>query len=260
MARCKDPSLSYLNDKGYNIVKLPRSGIEPLDVLGRDGATIERLGRLQQIWNSSSAAPEIELPRSASAVNGQQTSELRLSVGLKLLSDVLGAMGAAVPQLGFAYSNAKTLRFTFADVESVCVSPFSLGEFLADGDLKSNNPFVSRYFEDEGTDAYVIFEILRSKSIVVAGQWSSSTSVDIDVPAIRRQVGADIDVSIAGENTTTLTYTGRSAVTFGFKAFDIEFSDGKWQVQALAPSGNTSFANEDLVSDLDTRGRRVSIR
>jgi hypothetical protein len=33
---CKDPSLTYLNRYGYNVVTLPRTGLEPLLVLGRD--------------------------------------------------------------------------------------------------------------------------------------------------------------------------------------------------------------------------------
>ena len=52
MARCKDPALNYLNREGYNVVKLPRAGLEPMDVLGRDGRSLERLGKLQRIWTS----------------------------------------------------------------------------------------------------------------------------------------------------------------------------------------------------------------
>ena len=32
MAKVKDPSITYLNSLGYNVVKLPRAGIEPMDV------------------------------------------------------------------------------------------------------------------------------------------------------------------------------------------------------------------------------------
>ena len=32
----KDPSITFLNKFGYNVIKLPRTGIEPLDVIGRE--------------------------------------------------------------------------------------------------------------------------------------------------------------------------------------------------------------------------------
>lgn len=262
MARCKDPSLTHLNDKGYNVVRLPRAGIEPLDVLGRDNTSTERLGRLQRIWTSSSPVPEPEAELPAAAINGQRTSNLKLSIGLKVLSDVLGAMGAEMPHLGFAYSRAKTLQFTFTDVKTKSVSPFALGDFLADGDLKTNNPFVTRYFEDDDTDSYVIFEVLQSSSILVSGKDSRKSSVSVDVPAVQQQIGADIDVDTSSEKSDTLTYTGKVPLTFGFKAFNIEFIDGRWQVEALGASADTAFADTsaEIKSDLNTNGNRVSIR
>ena len=260
MARCKDPSLTHLNNKGYNVVRLPRAGIEPLDVLGRDKTSTERLGRLQRIWTSSSPVPEPDPDLPAAAINGQRTSNLKLSVGLKLLSDVLGAMGAEIPQLGFAYSRARTLQFTFADVSTRSVSPFALGDFLADGDLKTNNPFVTRYFEDEDTDAYVIFEVLQSSSLVVSGKDSKKSAISVDLPAIKQQVGADIDVESASEKSDTVTYTGKVPLTFGFKAFNIEFIDGQWQVEALGASADAAFETAEIKSDLNTNGNRISLR
>ena len=50
MLRCHDPRLTYLNDLGYNVVRLPRKGINPLGVLGRDGKSLSYLGTLDQIW------------------------------------------------------------------------------------------------------------------------------------------------------------------------------------------------------------------
>ena len=169
-------------------------------------------------------------------------------------------MGAEIPQLGFAYSRARTLQFTFADVSTRSVSPFALGDFLADGDLKTNNPFVTRYFEDEDTDAYVIFEVLQSSSLVVSGKDSKKSAISVDLPAIKQQVGADIDVESASEKSDTVTYTGKVPLTFGFKAFNIEFIDGQWQVEALGASADAAFETAEIKSDLNTNGNRISIR
>lgn len=260
MARCKDPSLTFLNGRGFNVVKLPRAGIEPLDVLGKDQTTTERLGKIQRIWTSASPVPQPEHAVPAAAINGQQTSNLKLNIGLKLLSDILGAMGADIPQIGFAFSRARSLQFTFTDVQSVSVSPFALGDFLADGDLKTANPFVSRYFEDDDTDAYVIFEVLKSASILVNATDARSTDVGLDLPAVQQQLGVDVKVSLASNNSSSVNFQGKTALTFGFKAFAIEFIDGRWQVQSLGASADTAFDAQTITSDLDTNGNRISIR
>ena len=39
MPKKKDPSVTFLNKFGYNVVKLPRVGIEPLDLIGMDETT-----------------------------------------------------------------------------------------------------------------------------------------------------------------------------------------------------------------------------
>src|SRR5690348_13516526 len=120
MAICKDPSLTYLNGAGYNVVRLPRAGIGPLDVLGRD-QIVERVGRVDQLWKSSIALPDVRGPNDAAAVSGKQSSQLKVSIGLKILSSVLGAMGAAVPDITLAYSKASNVNFTFTDVKSFSV-------------------------------------------------------------------------------------------------------------------------------------------
>jgi hypothetical protein len=119
MAICKDPLRTYLNNKGYNVVLLPRKGIEPMDVLGRDGKSIERLGSLAQMWTTSTPPPPLNPPQPATGIIGQKTAAMDLSVGLKFLSDVLGAMGAAVPQLSFAYKTATKVQFKFANVQVI---------------------------------------------------------------------------------------------------------------------------------------------
>src|ERR1700755_489460 len=101
MPVCKDPSLTFLNQFGYNVIRLPRTGIEPLHGLGRDETT-QLLGPLSSVWQSTVAVPGPNAPRSAVDVNGQKTDKIDLKVGLKILENALKAFGATVPSLGFA--------------------------------------------------------------------------------------------------------------------------------------------------------------
>jgi hypothetical protein len=256
MALCTDKSLTYLNDLGYNVVRLPRRGIDPLDVLGRDGRSIERLGRLDQLWTSKKPVPVIGGLQAAAHINGQQTSEISASIGLKLLSGVLKAIGATVPEVGFAYNTARTLQFTFGDVMTRAVVPLEIGEFLSDGDIHSANPVIEHYFYEHETDVFVITEVLESDQITVSAKGDGGGRVSADVPSIQNAVGANISVSAKSGASSDLTYTGKDGVTFGFKALAIRF-DGKWRVSGASPSAALAFepGSSDPGSDPVILGR-----
>ena len=82
MAKKKDPSITFLNKFGYNVVKLPRVGIEPMDVIGKDDTT-QWLGPIRSVWSSTAPEPTPSAPRPAVAVNGQKSDALDLSFGMK---------------------------------------------------------------------------------------------------------------------------------------------------------------------------------
>ncbi len=241
MAICKDPSLTFLNAAGYNVVRLPRMGIDPMDILGKD-ETIERLGSVDQLWTSSQALPAVNGPLDASSVTGQKTSDLKLSIGLKILASALGAMGAAVPELNVAYSKASKVNFTFTDVKSFGVDPLAVGQYLSAGDLSSNNPFVRHYFEEEDSSAFIITEVLRSKSITVTATNDQGVEVGVDVPAIQQAVGVKVGVTSKTGANSVITYSGAELLTFGFKCFGIAFVNGRWEVFSAKPSAALAFA------------------
>ena len=243
MSLCRDPRLTYLNNNGYNVVLLPREGIEPLDVLGRVDGDVTRLGTMSQIWTSRVPTPSSGLPHPAASVTGTKTDDMDLSIGLGLLCNILNGMGAIVdlPKLTVAYQRARKVQYTFGEVEAVSIDPFAIGNFLASGDLRVNNPFVERYFDEEGTSAYVINEVLKSDSITVSSKDEHGTSVSVDLPAIQQLVSAKVSVTSKASEAFDLSYKASSKITFGFKAFGIIFTDGKWTVHGVKPSGDLAF-------------------
>src|SRR5579875_3405935 len=100
----KDPALTYLNKLGYNVVRMPRAGIDPLQLIGRD-QDIRPLGPLTDYLDAGVSPPPILPPRDAVAVNGQRTDALDCSVGLGILSNALKAFGASAPSLDTAYKS-----------------------------------------------------------------------------------------------------------------------------------------------------------
>ena len=244
----KDPSITFLNKFGYNVVKLPRTGIEPMDVIGRDQVT-QWLGPIAKVWNSKIPAPVPGPPNPAVAVNGQRTDSLELSLGLSVLANTLAAFGASVPSLSVAYSHASSVQFTYSDVTSTSVTPFDAGSYLAEGTLQTNNPVVKNYFFGEKARAYLIIEVLKASSITVTATDSRGVPVEIDVPALEGIVKGKVGVKPSSESKSTITFTGNVPVTFGFSVQQIAREGDEWSLQGAAASGEIAFAGPSFGMD-----------
>jgi hypothetical protein len=241
MAWCEDPRLTYLNSLGYNIVRLPRTGLLPLEILGREHEKApEQLGLLPSVWKSAVAVPEV-VDEEATLIRGKSTSNIKLEFGLKILEGIISAMGAAIPQLGVAYSRARTVRFEFKDPQIKKIAPLVIGNYLAQGDLNSENPVVRRYMLSEETSAYVVTEVLLSNALRVTALDKGDVGVKLDVPAIKGAVGADVDVSAIGEDESDLVYKGKQLLAFGYKAHEIVYSGDRWDVRRVDPSAENAL-------------------
>lgn len=244
MGLCKDPTTQELNKRGYNMVKLPRVGIEPLDVLGREDKSLEKLGSITEIWTSTVPAPTPGAPAAVAGIEGSKTSDLDLSIGLKLLADALAGLGGGIslPALNAGFKSAKKVQFKFVNVESVSVTPFSLGKFLAKGTLDVGNPFVAHFFGNDDTEDYIIVDVLKSDSISVTGKTDKGVDVGADIGALSGALGAKVAVKASSSGTSEITFTGSVKATFAFKVFQVMFEDGKWIPRGVGASDDLSFA------------------
>jgi hypothetical protein len=244
MALCKDPVTKELNKRGYNIVKLPRVGIEPMDVLGRENDSMEKLGSIAEVWTSTAALPAIGAPASVAGIEGERSSDLDLGVGLKLLGNVLAGLGGGIslPSLNVAYKHAKKIQFKFVNIESTNITPFALGKFLANGTLDMSNPFAAHYFGNDETQEYIIFDVLKSDSISVTAKSESGTEVSADVDALSGALSANVKVKVGVAGSTEITFQSAVKATFAFKLFEVLFEDGKWLPRGVGAADDLSFA------------------
>lgn len=244
MALCKDPVTKELNDRGYNLVKLPRVGIEPMDVLGRDNGSLEKLGSIAEVWTSTASVPAVSAPSPAAGITGEKSSDLDLSIGLKLLSNILAGLGGGIslPSLSAAYKHAKKVQFTFQNVESTSITPFALGKFLASGALDMSNPFAAHFFGNDETQEYVIFDVLKSDSLSVTAKSDKGTEVAADVGALSGALNANVKASLSSSASSEVTFKGAVKATFAFKLFEVFFENGKWVPRGAGADDDLSFA------------------
>jgi hypothetical protein len=236
----RDPSVTYLNKLGYNVVKLPRSGVEPMDVIGRD-QTMQWLGPIDSIWSSAIPKPMPGPPKPASAVNGQRTDALDLSVGLSILGNTLAAFGVSVPSLDVAYKSAHSVQFSYTNVTLTEVGPFAAGSYLAKGELQSDNPTVKNYFLSNQATAYLIVQVLKSNSLTVTATDSHGTAVSVDLSAFQG-VDAKVGIKPSSSGNSTISFSGPDAITFGFAVQQIAREGDAWTLHGVAPSSDIAFA------------------
>jgi len=244
MGLCKDPTVKKLNSLGYNMVKLPRVGIEPLDVLGMEDKSMELLGSITDVWTSTATAPVPGAPVSVSSINGEKSDSLDLAIGLKTLGDALAGLGAGIslPSLTAGFKNAKKMQFRFVNVESTSVTPFALGRFLSVGTLDMANPFVSHYFGNDDTQEYIIVDVLKSNSVSVTAQDQNGVDVAADVGALSGALSANVKVSTSSSSSSEVTFSSTGAkATFAFKIFEVVFENGRWTPQGVKADESLSF-------------------
>ena len=254
MAICKDPRLTYLNDSGYNVVRLPRTGLNPLGVIGHDHDKKAWLGELPQIWIADAPAPVPDPPSTVAGLRGTRTSDIKLSFGLDILANALSGMfGATAPSIEMAYKNARSVQFVFREVQARKIDPFVIGNYLSKGDVRPS-PFVTRFFSgQENVEALVVSEVLEAKAIGVLAKKDASTEVAVDVPQLQALLGAKVSVSTAHGSSNELTYEGPEHLVFGYKAFGITMVDGSWQIYSVGESAELAFATPLSGGDLEPR-------
>jgi len=222
------------------VIRLPRKGIEPLDVIGRD-QSMQLLGPITKVWSSNGPVPQPGPAQPAAAVNGQRTDGLDLSFGLSILASTLQAFGVSAPSLNTAFKNAHAVQFTYTNVTSTSVSPFDAGNYLAAGTLRTENPVVKNYFGNDKTKAYLILEVLKADSITVTATDSHGSEVSLDLPHIEGIADAKIGVKPSGGSNSTVTFTGPEPVTFGFAVQQIAREGENWVLRGAAPGADIAF-------------------
>ena len=165
-------------------------------------------------------------------------------------------MAAAVglPSLKASFKAARSVQFTFTNVQAFTVDPTRIGEYLAAAQLREN-PVLDRYFSTDETDEYVLFEVLKADSLAVSPKNEKGTGISLDVPALQGVVGGNVEVTAGTTSSSEIVFKGKEAITFGFKCFKIAFVDGKWRITGAKASANLAFAVTETAAEAVVIGR-----
>ncbi len=232
---CKDPALSYLNDFGYNVVRLPRADIRPLDLVGRHRGSFERIGRLDQLISpSKSPFPSVRWNCAVSDLEGQRSNQLDFSVAAKIVAAFISGLGGN-PAVSSKLSHLSKMQIQLSDVKSDRAEPAAIGKLLDGAAIETSNPMWSAYLSGAGK-LFVIFETLKSGSLKLHVSEEQKAGASIDLPVLKEMVGGNVNVEIKKEAGLGLSFSGSQQLVFGFKCLEISLSDGFIELQLAPPS------------------------
>jgi hypothetical protein len=240
-----DPFLNLLKDFGYLPMRLPRADVLPLQLLDVSSKEFSLLGELGDAVGTGDGAvlPPIktDIP-TAGQIQGTRSSTVKLSIGLNILGNILGALTGNNLDVSAAYKDASTLTFEFADVKVSNVSIILLDKFLNLAKIDS----VARQIQDLmlGGNAGVVTAVARTNKYIVTAQNDHGVDVNVDVPVIQGIAGGKLGVSTAGSKNEKVVFDGPVPVTFGVQAIRLSFVDG--HISAIDPFAAGSGAVRGL--------------
>ena len=223
MGLCVDRPVNYLRNLGLNTILQPRDGIAPLALLGEANGQRALIGTLDQLIEPNSAPLPTVVSSVAANINGERSSKLPVEIGLNILGGIISAMGGNLG-IDAAYSNAKRLEFSFADVTRDRANVIQIGDFLSEGKVRWNHPILSRYLFGDG-NLYVLTEVVRSPQISVTAFDEHKASLGLDITVIKGIVGGKVGVAAEGSGNTAVSYKGDTSLAFGFVAIELSAGD-----------------------------------
>ena len=141
LPNCKDPILTALKSKGYNIVQLPRVDLIPTQLLVANNRKLQRLGEITSVFvqnPGAPAVPQIRPDQPGPNIAVTKSADLDLGVGLSILGGLISALGGATLGLNLAYSKARRIQMEYSATLENSAELAMIDQFLAGASV---NPY-----------------------------------------------------------------------------------------------------------------------
>jgi len=236
--RCEDKSVSYLNELGWNAVRLPRENINPLLILSKSNGYLETLGELSDfVIEDQSKPPEIVRDQAVAEISGLETDKFELGTGLKFLEKFLSLVGASGLGLEASFKNAKSIQFVYQNVLTDFVHPAKIGKYLSSVSPDVSSPLME-HIDEEG-EAYIITDTLKSNTFGIVAYDEKGAKIDLDISVLKQLLSANPHIEVSKDGKKVVSFKGDKFLRFAFKAISVwvEIRNGKAIFRLDKPEG-----------------------
>jgi hypothetical protein len=253
MGICKDAAVTYLQDLGYNVVRHPREGIAPLQLVGVQNGETTYLGGIDKLLaNVTGELPRVNENEVTAGIRGQQSSKIDAAIGVKILQSALSALGGSLG-ISAGFKHTRTIQFVFDHVLSDSIEPLALGRYLRRGVVDAENPVLNQYVLGNGR-LFVITRTVKTNKFTVAAAAGKDTTASLDVPAIQQLASGKVKVTAASADASTVSFEGSAFVVFGFQCHEIGVADGALSLVQIKSGSIAMAAGDEESGDGDEVG------
>jgi hypothetical protein len=200
----------------YNRVTFPREGINPLDVyvemqdkdMNKDYNII---GSLSELVEGKAIEPKANVNLEASGYIDKSARGMDASIGVSLLDEIIKTFGLGDLSLKGTYKNAYKFDMSFTNSLIDLVNLTKVYSYL-----KSSQPNATYQGLVGGKTAYVIHEIVKSKTIGIVEYDEKGRAIDAK-SKIKAVLDLGIQAHISETNDKEILYEGKKYLTFGFR-------------------------------------------
>jgi hypothetical protein len=231
-----DESITYLKDRGYCVVRMPRSDLKPLNTLWRAGKKdLTRLGDLSTILiKGANDLPLLSTDNVAPhQISGQESSRVKMEIGINLLGNIIQALGGSHLNLSLGFDKASSMTFKFENVLEDHIDLDRLDQYLSTSSVKPDQHAVTKALMDD--EVYVITSILKTAAFTIQAKGDGNSSVGLEAPILLRAASGNLKVDTGKAAEGIVVYEGKTPVVFGFQAVQLIYDEKSQSYSTVDP-------------------------
>jgi hypothetical protein len=241
---CTDPILTALKDQGYNIVRLPRADIHPLQILSRTRTNLDLLGPISDLLGGAELPPiRLDEPSAPVSDNKTKTSTVDAKIGVGFLGSIVQAFGGKTAGLDGKYKGTDTITFEFLDVTRDSVEITKLDPFLSRATINPDSRYARKLLEEDGL--FILTAVLKSSKIKVESHRSAAGSIGVDSSQLQAVVGGNLTISSDSKDDSSIVYAGQRPLVFAFQAVRVRSRNGKYDDLMVVGAGAVAMRSLD---------------
>ncbi len=227
----KDELVQVFREYGYCLVRLPRTGVQPLQLLARNrDGSYALMGAVGRLFQAHPDYPEPSLPPekpAPSQILGRESTKLKRSIGLELLGNFTEALGLGDASADIENERVDKISFELHQVKVQEIDFFDLDRFLNRAELDSAAK--DSVQKVKNGDLYIISAILKAKAFSIKTYDENEKAIKAIVQDNHEIIGIKGEIGTNQENEHNITYTGEQELIFAFKAAQIKYENSTFR-------------------------------
>jgi hypothetical protein len=242
---CRDPFITQLNRLGFTLMPLAEAGIAPLDVYGRQGRELFRLGNAAALFVAGEVPlPNIEIDIPAAELRLKKTAALDAGLGVALMSEWLGHKN---PEVSEKISRSNKFQFELKGVVKDRVDLDPLDRFLKTAHLHLAGPMLRRMLD--GNEVYITTTLLKARSMSLSSHTKLLSDGHATIPETEAlPVGVKASVKLSSKNDNELEFKAAKPLVFAIQAVQVCLVNGIYKTIRVERSGMQLMSDKGLAA------------